>query len=413
MIKNQTRSVQLHWLGCLMILCGLFFSRALMSMGMMALLLAALIHPQLKSNWNQFMKDRAYLIMSVYALIMMITVAWSTDMHYAMQRITIVLPFLVLPFSFFSFRDQSKHWGTIGIYLFLICLSMGNLVSLTTYFSNKEFYDASYGFSKVIPTPFKNDHIRYSLAVAIGCAMILQLFIASASTKMRLFWTALFLFFTIFIHVLSSKTGIISYYLVCFLFFLSMFRKGKGWKVKLGMVLLLVLIPFLSYRFSNTFRRKLSYLEYSLHEMANSKAQANVSDEGRVISYRYAWNIIQQSPWFGVGIGDVYHEMDIRFKRDFPERTEEPLLPHNQFLMSWVAGGIFFCLYLLFFQTVWFIRFRRRGFLSLAVFTVLFLAMLFEPLFETQYGACIYVFLILFVDYSLSNALIMKGLNKF
>lgn len=411
-IKQQSLPIQIHGLGCLLIIIGLFFSRALMSIGMMTLVLAALAHSKRKNNWKDFIHNTPYVLMSLYAIIMAFTFFWSTDLKYYVQRMTIMLPFLVLPFSFLSFRNETHEWLKPGLILFLVFLTIGNSISLFTYFSQKDLFDASYGFSKVIPTPFKSDHIRYSMAVAIGCAVILFYGQQAPTLISKILWGGLFLYFTVFIHILSSKTGVLSYYLVCLTFLFYLFRKKQNRKFVVGLLLLLMLIPVISYRFSSTFRSKISYLEYSFHEIGNNHLQANVSDEGRIISYQYAFDILKKQPLLGVGLGDVYKEMDWRFKRDFPERTEEPLLPHNQFLMVWVGGGLLACLYLVYFQWRWITRVLKFGFLHVAVFLVLFFGMLFEPLFETQYGACIYVIIILFIDKSPSNMFKLNEMNK-
>jgi O-antigen ligase len=386
----------------------MFVSRAMMSIGMMTLVGAALLHENVFQNFKSFLANRSYVVMSLYYVVMAITFFWSEDHHYFFQRMTIMLPFLVLPFSFHSFSKENSNWLRYILIFFLILVIAGNMYSLWNYFGHKSEYDLGYSYSKVIPTPFKNDHIRYSMAVVAAIAYGLYLLEKYSKLWPRILLIGMILFHVVFIHVLSAKTGLVSLYLLAFLYLVYLLKKKSTRKWAFLVLSFIILTPLISYQYSTSFRNKLWYLQYSLVEMKNNNRQVNVSDEGRIVSYQYAWENIRKYPILGVGLGDVYHEMDIRFKRDFPARTDEPLLPHNQFVMVLMAGGILALLYLIFFQIFWFMKTWRNEFLHFSIFGILLFGMMIDSLFETQYGACIYVFLILFNDSHLYKSFIMN-----
>lgn len=383
-----------------------------MSMGMMTLVAAAIYHEEFKQNIYSFLKNKPYLFMSVYVLLMAITFFWSKDHHYFMQRMTIMLPLLVLPFAFHSFAKDEGDWIKWILYFFLFLIVVGNLYSLFNYWNHKHEYDIGYSFSKVIPTPFKSDHIRYSMAVVGAIAFGLFLMERTSSVVQKVILISMILFHILFLHILSAKTGLLSFYVLALMYIVYLFIKPQTRYWAILIMGLLVLVPIISYQFSASFRNKLSYMEYSFWEMQNNSRQVNVSDEGRLVSYQYALESIRLAPWFGVGIGDVYHEMDWRFKRDFPNRTDEPLLPHNQFMMVFMAGGVFLFVYFIVFQLAWLLRVKRQLFLHISLFAILFLGMSIDSLFETQYGACIYVFLLLFSDSHLRNSFRMNRTNN-
>ena len=129
--------------------------------------------------------------------------------------------------------------------------------------------------------------------------------------------------------------------------------------------------------------------------MGNSDKETNISDEGRLISYNYALQIIRQHPLIGVGLGDVFDEMKQKYQIDFPGKNVEILLPHNQFLMAGVGIGIIGMIYLLLMQISIYKLVKKSDFLYLSFCIITFFAMMIEPLYETQYGTCIFLFFLL------------------
>jgi len=71
------------------------------------------------------------------------------------------------------------------------------------------------------------------------------------------------------------------------------------------------------------------------------------------------------------------------------------LLPHNQFLMNGMAIGLLGILYLASLQIAILRQCFKRDFLSFLFWCIFFLALLIEPLYETQYGTCMFLFFLL------------------
>ena len=151
------------------------------------------------------------------------------------------------------------------------------------------------------------------------------------------------------------------------------------------------------YQFSSTFNAKLHYVKYSFEQMKNANKESNISDEGRLISYDYALQSIKQHPFMGVGYGDIFHEMEWHYQQDFKGKNVNVLLPHNQFLVLGLAIGIFGIIYLLILQIFVFIKSYNNGFLVSIIWFIFFFAMMIEPLYETQYGTCLFLFMTLFL----------------
>ncbi len=381
--------------GCLLILNGLFISRAMMSIGIMTLTGNALLNANLINNFKSFFSKPHLLLLSGYVLLLGISFFWSQDTHFFDERILIALPFLVMPFAFHSMKPFSNRWYDALFLLFIALCFFGMTWSLVHYFQHKEAFDAGYGFSQVIPTPFKNDHIRFSLAVVLCICFSVDLIFRTGLKWLQ----ALLIFTTVFaifyLHVLSAKTGLLAFYLISLMFTGKLLLQKSNRKAGFFLLLLLLTLPFIMYLVSTTFRNKIAYVDYSISQMKNSEKEGNISDEGRLISYAYSLDCIRTHPWFGIGLGDVRQEMEVHYEQDFANKPFIILLPHNQFLMVGMALGVPGILYLLLLQISLLRHCYRQSFLSLMFWGMMFLAMMVEPLYETQYGTCMFLFFLL------------------
>lgn len=382
-------------LGCIAVITGLFVSRALISMGMIGLTANALLHEGFGNNFRRFLHRPHLLLLTGYFFLMAISAVWSSNMDYLSERLQILLPFLFLPFAFHSMRELPARL-THGLFVFFILLlTTGMCWSLWHYLQAKNLYDIGYGFSQSIPTPFKNDHIRFSLAVVLGIALSVNL-LTRSTARIHQFLHGFFILFAIlYLHILAAKSGLLIFYCYTIILLIRLCLDKDRRRTGMVLLTLLILLPVLMFRISNTFRNKIGYFRYSITMMMNSAKDANVSDEGRLISYRYAAEAIWQHPLTGVGLGDVMDEMQKAYDRDFRDRNVTVLLPHNQFLMAGMAAGIPGILYLLVMMFSLFQTCIRKDFLSVAFILMMLLSMMFEPLFETQYGTCMFVFILL------------------
>ena len=385
----------LAFLGCVTIILGLFVSRAMMSIGMMILIGNAIFNLHLGENLRSFFKKPELLLLTGYFLLMSLSIFWSTDTGFYKERLQIMLPFLVLPFAFHSMNRLAIEWFDVLFMLFIALVCAGIGVSLIQYLQHKESYDLGYGFSKLIPTPFKNDHIRFSLAVVLSCCFAVDLMSRHSQLWKRRLLGWFIVYAVVYLHILSTKSGLVVFYLAAALFLIKLFVQKKYRKLGAMMLIGIATLPFLMYAVSSSLRNKIGYFMYSVSQMKNVQQDANVSDEGRLISYSYAIDCIQKHPVTGVGLGDVMNEMQTYYKKDFANRKVTVLLPHNQFLMVGMAIGIAGILYLIILQLVLLRKSYRHDFLSLIFWSIMFFAMMIEPLYETQYGTCMFLFFLL------------------
>ncbi|MBK7690336.1 MAG: O-antigen ligase family protein [Bacteroidetes bacterium] len=383
------------FVGCVTVIVGMYLSRAMISIGMITLISSALLNVKLFSNLRSFIQKPHLLMITGYFLLFALSYFWSDDIHYYKERMQIMIPFLILPFSFIAMNRWELRWYDLLMLLFILLNLSGIGWSLHEYYQQKEQFDIGYGFSKVIPTPFKNDHIRFSLAVVMSICFCVDLFSRYSLPFIRALLILVIFIDIAYIHILSAKTGIVAFYLVALIFIIQIIFSTKFRKLGVASLFVIATLPFIMYLIFPSFKNKIGYFRYSLEQMNNTEKEANISDEGRLISYQYALEIIRNHPIIGVGIGDVYGQMKQRYSRDFQDKEVTTLLPHNQFLMAGVGLGIIGILYLLLLQFSIFKLVKKNDFLYLSFCIVMLFTMMIEPLYETQYGTCIFLFFLL------------------
>lgn len=366
-----------------------------MSIGMMGLLFTAFLPDGEKPSWITIWRQPHTYLLMLYWVIMALTFFWSKDHGFFLQRIQIILPFLALPLAFFRMPTWGQKKMDVLFVISILLNVIGEVWSLVMYLNDKSNYDAAYGVSHLIPTPFQDDHIRFSIAVVLSICLAFDLMIRYAHRFFRIALGMIILFDITYLHILSAKSGILCFYLGCFFLLIKLIRTPKFRKWGLGLGAAVILLPLVMYNISASLRIKIKYIIYSIERIQNTTKEVNVSDEGRLISYDYALTSIQKHPIIGVGLGDVMNEMKVFYDRDFPGVPLKVLLPHNQFLMCGMAAGLGAIILL---GAILFFLWKRgaRGDLLYSVYwAIMLFAMMIEPLFETQYGTCMFLFFLL------------------
>lgn len=381
---------------------GLFLSaRALMSMGMIGFCICVLAMPNLSTRLKHLAHDKQALALMACTALPLLSFLWSNNTRYWVERAQIMIPFLILPAMFSLYRPPHYRWVDAWKLSWILASLGGIAYSLWQYSLHRETIDAAYGFAKHMPTPFKNDHIRFSLAICITLLFCIE----RALKKKQPIWWGIALVAVIYLHWLSAKSGLIAFYGITLAGISILLFKKQGRKYALAGLFLIAALPICMYQISTPFKNKIGYFLYSLEQIQNGEAQAQVSDEGRLISYRFAWQHIKAHPLLGVGLGDVYDTMQVDYQKQFQQTQVQSLLPHNQFLMSAMSAGVltipiwFFALYLLWLEK------GENQLIRRFFWGLVFFAMMIEPLFETQYGVSVFLMvgLLLRPDYCSFN----------
>jgi len=387
-------------LSCLLMLGGMVFSRLLLSVGMILLLLNALHPAQVKEHWQKFKGSGYALASTLFFLAYLISGIWSEDKSNWLAVVQVKLPFLILPFAMFSLPLKNVQWlkiMTVGLLVFLLggmCYSF--------YFAVSD--PLSYSEIGHMPSPMEGDYIRFTIVISL--ALVFAVFFIYNRNEFQLrsttwIFVVLWILTAIaYIHIQAAKSGIIAFCILGVAFILDYGIKHR----KFGaMFIYLALFAAGEYAFSKTPSVSNQITRYTEEKKAMQAPgdTANVSKAGSVIlrlnSYKVAAEVIRSNAVLGVGAGDTKHEMDKIYVRQFPHLSEANyILPHNEFMCSALAIGILLSLFSLvpmIFAPV-FEKKNRRNIYFLATWAILLFGLMIEPMLEVQFGIFVFLFFI-------------------
>jgi O-antigen ligase len=393
------------YLACCGVILGLFLGKAIISISVTLFMVNAAINKDIYLNWKDFYTKKVYFLFGVLFIIITISGLWSNNLSYFSHKIGMHLPYLTIAFGIQCMRISEKKYFHYLFLLFIICTSIACVHSLYLYLQNKSAIDASYSQSKLIPTAFHNDHIRFSVAVVLSIIFSIYILMISKIKWHRIVLLLTCIFLIIYLHILAVKTGILAFYIIALLAIIDAAVRKKQIMSAIVCLLILLTMPLLAYHCSNTFKAKYNYFMYTLNRMnTNQSYEMNFSDEGRIMSYKTALDIWKQNMLFGVGAGDITDAMSFQYdKRYGLNKITKKILPHNQFLvMALMIGALGFIIFAFTLLLPLFLHYRKYLLLK-AIWLLFFISIMVEPMHETQIGLTIHVFFILLLYKYIDN----------
>ncbi len=381
-------------LACIVMLVGLIFSKVLLSMGMIGLVMNAVFDRRIGEHFRRFLGNAALLGLTLIFFIFLISGLNSTNTDWLVDRLRMKVPFLLLPFAVVAIPRFTRREYLGLLYFFLLLISGTCLSLMGWYFFHFGELTAAYRLGQVLPTP--GMHIHFSLmtafSVAIAWELIRQGFHWHYARLERGIQAGLLLFLTVFLHVLAVRSGLIVLYLILVYLLAHYVITGRRYLTGLAVVLLMAGGIALAYQYVPTLRNKVDYTLYNLHMIRSKTNLKELSDSYRVANIEAGIAIGNAHPWTGVGIGDIRDETEAYLREHYPELAGPGYMPQSQYVLTYAACGIFG---LLFFALatafpLWYRRNWHRP-LFTAFHVLAFSAFAFEQLIETQVGTAIYI----------------------
>jgi O-antigen ligase len=292
-----------------------------------------------------------------------------------------------------NWQLEEKQWMKVT-YLLLLLVAAGCCWSLWQYFGDMNAINESYLKAKTIPTPLKDDHVRFSWLVSIAILGGMLLIVIVQERKRKWLLSLLLLFLVAYLHVLSARTGLVLLYffLACFVLFLAIQRKGKP----LALIALLVMVCLLGWLLFPTLQNRIRYNRYDQSYIRNETYLPGASDGNRVLSLRAAWHTLQQNP-FGVGAGDVRKATNEWYATNVPGMLEsDKLYPSSEWMVyANMAGWPGFILFTAIMILPLCMKKVRHRFYWMMLNSMAAIGFLADTSLEVQYGVYIYSFFVL------------------
>lgn len=387
-----------------LVCAGLLFSRAMLSVGVVLLLLSVLftgrndLLPNLKST--KFLIPAAFLLLTILDYLRTQSVdLWQKDAEMMLMWSMLSLTFLIL--SKQTIIAQVRLLRLI----FILLVVLVNLLSIANYLQNREAIDALLLQSKHIPIIGGMHHIYFGivnaalLIILISEALLYDRKNEGIALTQKLEWTA-GIIILISMHVLSSRTGLFSFYIVLFfvLIYTGISLPDKR-KLVVRIIVPAILIPLISFSALSSFRNKIANTIEDFRATEKGGEDINFKSMGmRMEAWKVSLELIRKSPFIGVGAGNAEDALQ---KQYIEHKTlliqENRIGPHNQFLEFGIKHGLIGILLLLFlFALLMIDAIQAKKLVIIGLTTLFFVSFLLESVLERQHGVIIFLMIYFF-----------------
>jgi O-antigen ligase len=263
------------------------------------------------------------------------------------------------------------------------------------YLLNSSSIIESYLRAKTLPTPLNDDHVRFSWVVVIAVVLSLRQSLEAIRTVTKFIYALLAVFFILYLHLLSARTGLLMLYVFLLFFIVFIIRRYSPRKI-IPAILLLIIVVATCWLTFPTLQNRLRYNRYDFSFIQKGHINPGTSDANRAISLQAGWDILKNNP-FGVGAGDVNTAVDQWYRQNHPGIADaSKLYPSSEWLvygnfMGWPAVLAFTIIIIIpIFTSV----FRSR-FYWFCLNVIAICAFILETSLEIQFGIFIYCFTLL------------------
>ena len=244
---------QAYLLGLLMVAVGLTLSPFLMGMSQFWLVLVWLVDGIVargfKQKLSRFWHNKAAVLLVAFYLMHVVGLLWTSDFEYAMKDLRVKLPILVMPFVLSSLEPLDRKRFDLVMLVYVLSVFIATQFSFFRYVRHD--YEDVREISRFI------SHIRFCLNIVFSMAVIGYYLYKRRISKGKsvpsfgikvvidqfLMWLLLFWFaYVIFIfESLSGYVILAAVVLATLLFAFLRWKKGRGWRVALGVSALMVI----------------------------------------------------------------------------------------------------------------------------------------------------------------------------
>ncbi len=349
-LRNITKK-QLTIFFCMTLIVSLIYSKFVLSVSMIAFIVLSLFNwewdagfpikfnDRFEEGWKRFSKYKAFPVLTIFFFLVLISILYSEDAGYLLERLRLKLPFLILPVCFAVLPAFSKREYFAILYFLVIVVGFSCVITGFQYWADFDNITGNMRRGHAIPTPM--NHIRYSLMIAFTIITGIWLlrneyYLKFKSEKYLLEAFVVFLF--LFMHVLSVRSGLLALYLSLMFFAAHYIYQTKNYIPALVGIGVLALIPLIAYQTIPSFKNKVDYTMYDM-KMHRQGTGEHYSDSERLISLKVGMAIGNEHKVIGVGAGDLKKEVRKVYETDYP-MVSKTKMPHNQFVSVYAGSGI-------------------------------------------------------------------------
>ncbi|PCJ67403.1 MAG: hypothetical protein COA58_03530 [Bacteroidetes bacterium] len=348
-------------------------------------------------NWKQILQlpyRNLSIVLGIIVLLAFIDLVFAPQNKLASAKILLVIGLFttcIAGFQNFKISVVQLVW-----YLLLISVTVFiiNVLSVGNYLLNKSHFDEMLLQSKSIPI-LNMHHIHFGIINAVVIFGLVGLLVfQKVEGKLKGLAYLLLIVNVICFHILSSRTGLLSFYIAASFSFLTYAIGQRKYLVLVVGPVLMAAMLLLTYSLSTSFQSKIKNTIEDVNSWGHGAEINHKSMAMRIEAYKASYSVIKENP-FGTGADAQESAIMSAFEQQNSVlEIENRKGPHNQFLEFGVKYGWLGVVLIIVFFISLLSLVRDTTFLYVALIIVLFISMLFESLLERQ--ASIY-FVALFI----------------
>ncbi len=391
--KNERFLHHLSYGGIIVCMAGLVTSPALLSLGVVLIMLAGLALLPLREQWRRFVAHKPAIFFSILVLLQLFSGLWTRDvsLHGWLEELKIKAPLFLGMYGLavlgpFSVQKVRIAWLVLLAATFLV--GSGTVVD---YVLHSAEINERIKVSKEIEVWLGCNHIYFSIVMAFAILSNLwsigqpgQLLFKGDKWLIGIICGLCFLE----MHVLTTRTGLVGLYLTLVIVGLILLLKQRKFLLALGLIMALTAVPVAGYVGLASFRHRIDNTVMDVTEYFQGKDPNYLSIGTRLESWKTAFHLWQSHPIKGVGMADLKPDMTDQYVKDDTKLCPENFqLPHNQFIQNLAGWGIVGFLLL---TLAWFYPVFSKSWPKSIIFWVFWLnytlAMMGESTMERQVG---------------------------
>lgn len=366
-----------------LLLAGMFWSRALMSLTQGLWCIYAIV-----IGWKQLSWKNPLLLWSFVPIILWLLGAYQAPLANANGDLALtwaMYPATVSVVQTTASEIRQNHW----IKIWLAATLIGVAYPIGFYLSHSFSAVQDYGQGRSLPTFMDTDHVRFSIFLCASFLLLLSQPILQK--KMRIFLATMLAVIIVFLAVRTGWTILI---LTIFLYPLLEWKQLQAiTQNKAGLLIAITLALLASaYFLFPTVQQKIAYSIWEWKQFQPQQYNPTYSDGTRRAINWAAWQAIQEGH-SNAGWAGIPANLSASFSQLFKGQSTEFGWPFNQWLFWWMGAGwwtmILFSCWLLY-PILKGVQLRAPG---LIIWTIaISISCLIETTLNYQYGAFLHVF---------------------
>jgi len=312
---------------------------------------------------------------------------FRTDSSAWLNEVLLKLPLILAPIYFVQLNRKSRDME-LSLILLVGFASLTAAVSTINYWLNYEEINRLLLQSKHVPIYGNMHHIYFGVYMAVS--VWISWYYLKRGSYNRL-WIVLGVVLLMCMHILSSRTGLVAFYISAIVYMAFEAYQRKRWKLLIGGLLMVGLMPVIGMQVSTSLRNKVLN---SLEDFEAVRSGENINYKSlamRVEAWKTTVNVIKAQHLRGVSAVNLENELQRQYVRDETVLYRENRVgPHNQFLEVSAAHGLVLGVILLLFMIYW-IKDTQGDPWKLALVVLILVTLLLESLVERQQGLILFV----------------------